>query len=120
MAIPENHSQIGTNLPPARLDDFLLALEDGRCVDIPESGSMFLGSRGAKFLFEGSTYEMTEFYELTNTVSLCSASSEFIQLLIDEHEANLAAVVKERNFDKAKTINEKIENLKRLLTRNEE
>ena len=115
MAIPENRKSISTNLPFPRLNTFLDALEDEKVQHVRGSTSVFAESAGCAFDFEGARYGVSEGSEWIIGVSLLSANPAFAQTLIDELEAELSVVVKERNYDKAKAINNKIEDLKKLL-----
>lgn len=115
MAIPKNRKSISTNLPFPRLNTFLDALKDEKPQWVPGSTSMFAESAGCEFDFEGARYSVGEFVEEITSVYLLSAKPAFVQTVIDELEAGLSVVVKERNYDEAEAINDKIENLKNLL-----
>ncbi len=115
MAIPENWKLISTNLPFSRLKAFLDALEQEKVQYVHGSISLFVQSAGCEFNFEGATYGVNEFSEEITSVNLLSANPAFTQTLINELEADLSVVVKERKYDEAKAINAKIEDLKNLL-----
>lgn len=115
MAIPDNREKIRTNLPQHRLERFLQSLSDGTCTQVPGSASLFAESGGAQFVFEGGTYELNESYELVNAVHLCAGDAKFVHTLISEHEVELSAAVAQQDFDLAKVIKRKVDDLKRLI-----
>ncbi len=115
MAIPENRRSISTNLPFPRLEVFLNALKEETVQHVPGSTSMFAEFAQCEFDFEGARYYVDEFVEEVTSVRLISAKPSFVQTVIDELEAELSVAVSERDYDQAKEINEKIEDLKELL-----
>lgn len=115
MAIPENHDRISTNLPPAQLERVLEFLKRGNVQEVPGTASMFAESGYWEIELEGARYEIGEFSEEVNLVSLISAKPVFVQALINEHEVELEVFVRARDYDKAKITNNRINHLKRLL-----
>ncbi|PJE51126.1 MAG: hypothetical protein COV29_02530 [Candidatus Yanofskybacteria bacterium CG10_big_fil_rev_8_21_14_0_10_36_16] len=115
MAVPENRKHIATNLPFSRLNLFLDALEADRVKHVPGSKSAFAEALSCEFDFEDARYEVNQFDERVNGVYLKSGNPTFIRVLINELETELFVVVKERSYDEAKEINEKIESLMNIL-----
>jgi len=115
MAIPDNITTISTNLPIRQLRKVLKALEKNEVVGVRGSGSMFAEAASWRVDFEDARYEIDEFSELVDRVSLVSGKPEFIKGLIDELEIQLSEIAKERKWDNAKAIDAKIEELRRIL-----
>lgn len=115
MAIPEDRKSISTNLPLPRLEKILQALEDGNVEEVPESDSLVAEVGSWEVDFEGARYRIIELVEEVVLVYLVSANPGFVQALIDGLEIDLSVVVGERDYDAAKAINNKIENLRTLL-----
>ncbi len=117
MAIPKNQGLISTNLPISRFEAFLSALKEEKVQWVPGSTSLFAESAGCEYDFDGARYSISEFVEEVNSVYLVSAEPQFLETLINELEDELAVVVKERDYDKAKIVNGKIKDLTKLKAR---
>lgn len=117
MAIPAKLESVSTNLPSFQLEKVIRALEDGNATEVPGTHSLFAESRGWEIDFEGARYAVSEFVEEVYSVRLISATPTFTQVLIDELEGQLSEVVSVREYDRAKKINSKIEDLKTLYPR---
>lgn len=115
MAIPNDIKNISTNLPIAQLRKVLQALERKEVIEVRGSSSMFAEAASWRVDFEDARYEIDEFSELVDRVSLVSGKPEFIKGLIDELEIQLLEITKERKWDNAKAIDAKIEELRRIL-----
>lgn len=114
MAVTKDRESIGTNLPSARLQKFLDALDAQTCVPVPGSEWLFGEGSGAKFVFEEATYEVEELFEDVVFVSLFSAGPALVRTITDELEAELSKAEGARDYDLAKVINERIKELKDL------
>lgn len=115
MAIPERLESISTNLPNSQLTKVVEALRNKKVEEVPGTHSLVAESRGWKVNFEDATYKLDEFYEEINSVALIAAKPEFIEALIKELETELSGVVDKRNYDKAKKINDQIQDLTGLI-----
>lgn len=115
MAIPENLQRISTNVPVDHLQRVVAALDKGEVEVVP--GSISGGNEGAseKFIFEGATYYTSEVFEEVDRIKLISGSPDLVQALIDKLEGEHSTALSGRDYDKAKGINAKIENLKKVL-----
>lgn len=112
MAIPEKIESIATNLPLSQLKKILKALEDKTVQTVPGTYSLCAESGGWQVDFEGVRYSVVELVEVITDIRLISANLTFLQSLINELEAELSVVVNVKDYDKAKEINYKIEQLK--------
>lgn len=115
MAIPDDITKISTNLPMGQLRKVLNALEKGEVVEVKGSSSMFAESANWKIDFEDARYDIHEFCELVDNVSLISGKPAFIKSLIDELEIQLSEIIKDRGWGRAKYIDAKIQSLKKIL-----
>ena len=71
MATPENVSDdIKTNLSREKLMAVIRAIDNKKAKEIPGSGSVFAGSSGCEFEYEGSRYLINESYEILDLVLL--------------------------------------------------
>lgn len=112
MAIPEDRKSISTNLPFSKLNAVLDAV-DNESVKWDGRKTRMLGeSCHGEFVFEGARYALEEMWELTEQVELIAAKPEYVKILLDELESQLAEVVGKRKYRKAEKLNEKIESLK--------
>jgi len=115
MAIHENHESISTNLPHSQLEKVLKALENGDVTEVPGSYLIFAESSRWKIDFEEARYAISEWVEEVGSVRLDSAGPTLLKTLIDELEAGLSIVIKKRDFDKAKEVDHKIQDLTAML-----
>lgn len=69
--IPDNHTDIITNLSPSELERVLDALENKRDEIEWGEGSLYIHVGGQKFIWQGCHYEFYEYYEeVTNIYKL--------------------------------------------------
>jgi hypothetical protein len=106
---------VWTNLTESQLEKVAMGIMEKRIVWDDSKSDMFSELSHSEFDFEGARYKYEEFLESPSVIELISAEPAFVQSIIDDHEKELTEVTGKRDYDKAKKINDKIENLQKLL-----
>lgn len=107
--------RISTNLSPKRLVDVAQAILDKGVKWDSSKDSMMAEYFGTEFEYDGARYKYEEVSEAPSSLNLVFGATDYVQTLIDEREADLAVELGKRNYKNAEKINNKVDNLKKLL-----
>ena len=80
MATREELAGVTTYLSPKELKEVIEAIDNGQAKEVPGSGSVFAGSSGCEFDYNGARYEIAEVFESLVSVHLVRSEQQKLDL----------------------------------------